>query len=190
MINHIRGILVSVSHSRIVVEAAGVGYDIAVPVSVCQRLGATGREVTILTHLVVREDAHLLYGFLAENERTLFRTLIGLKGIGAATAVQILSTVSPEDFTLAIERQDTSFLKKIKGIGEKSAKRIILELKGAKTLLPAGDTTAEVVGIAGDAVAALEAMGVPQREAVSRVEKALAADPGLGLEDLVKKALQ
>ena len=168
-----------------------MGYDLTVPVSVSQRAPARGSDITILTHLVVREDMHQLYGFLREDERSLFRALIALKGVGAAMALAILSATSPQDFALAIERQDTGFLKKIKGIGEKSAKRIILELKGAETLLPAGDGDAPAaVGKAGDAVAALQTMGLSQREAVARVEKALAAEPELSLEDLVKRALR
>jgi len=189
MFHHIRGTLVQAMPSHLVVEAGGIGYRILVPLSVSQRAPKPGTEVTVLTHLVVREDAHLLYGFFTEEERALFRTLINLKGIGAATAIQILSASNPKDFALAIERQDAGYLKRIRGIGEKSAKRIILELKGAKTLLPAGDAPA-AVGIAADAAAALETMGLPPREALARVEKVLAAEPDLTLEDLVKKALQ
>ncbi len=189
MYDHIRGTLTHVSPTRLVVEAAGVGYDLTVPLTVSQRAPAPGSDLTVLTHLVVREDVHQLYGFLREEERNLFRALIALKGVGAAMALAILSAASPQDFTLAIERQDTGFFKKIKGIGEKSAKRIILELKGAETMLPAGGAPA-AGGKAGDAVAALQTMGLSQREAVARVEKALAAEPELSLENLVKRALQ
>lgn len=191
MYNHLRGEVVRVVPGRVVLEAGGIGWDIIVPLSTSGKL-KTGQNAVLLVHLIVREDAHLLYGFLSEEERELFRTLIGLSGVGAATAIQILSSAQPRDFLVAIEKQDTSFLKRIKGIGEKTAKRIILELKGAKTQLPeAGEAGAESLGgLAGDAVMALEAMGVQRKEALARVEKVITAQPELGLEDIIRAALR
>ena len=191
MYNHLRGEVVRVVPGRVVLEAGGIGWDIIVPLSTSGKL-KTGQNAVLLVHLIVREDAHLLYGFLSEEERELFRTLIGLSGVGAATAIQILSSAQPRDFLVAIEKQDTSFLKRIKGIGEKTAKRIILELKGAKTQLPeAGEAGPESLGgAAGDAVMALEAMGVQRKEALARVEKVISAQPELGLEDIIRAALR
>lgn len=192
MYNHLRGTVCKVLPGRVVLEVGGVGYDLPVPLSTSGKLMA-GKEALLLTHLIVREDAHLLYGFLTEEERTLFRTLIGLSGIGAATAAQILSAVSPADFLLAVEKQDTSFLKKIKGIGDKTAKRMILELKGSKTLLEGLEEeggSKKLGGIAGDAVMALEAMGMQNKEALARVEKVLAEGGDLPLEELIRRALR
>lgn len=190
MYNHIRGILCDIDPMRVVVEAGGVGYDIKVPLSVSQRIGARGSEVTVLVHLSVREDAMELFGFLDADQRHLFRTLIALSGVGPAIALQILSATSPGEFALAVERQDAAFFKRIKGIGEKKAKRLIVELKGAKMLLTEEDSAPVATGIAGDAVGALQAMGLSQKEAVDRVERALKASPDLALEDLVKAALR
>ena len=189
MYNHIRGILTHKSPSRIVVETAGVGYDVTIPLSAGSKLPAVGQEATVLLHLVIREDDMRLIGFADMEQRELFRRLIGLSGVGPSMALQILSGMSPQEFAVAIERQDAGALRKIKGVGEKTAKRIILELKGAKTILPAGEEKT-LGGDAGEAAAALVALGLSQNEATDRVEKALAKNPGAGIEDLIKAALR
>ena len=189
MYNHIRGILTQKSASRIVVEAAGVGYELTIPLSAGRRLPAAGSEATVLTHLVVRDDEMRLIGFADTEERELFRRLIGLSGVGPSMALQILSGMTPQEFILAVERQDAGALRKIKGVGEKTAKRIILELKGAKTILPAGDDRLPE-GAAGEAAAALVALGLSQNEATDRVEKALQRHPDATVEDLIKAALR
>lgn len=189
LFNHIRGTLAGKYPTRLIVEANGVGYDLTVSLSTSRRTPTAGEEVLILTHLVVREDDMRLIGFIDEDERALFRRLIDLSGVGPAMALQILSSVTPRDFALAIERQDSGFLKKIKGIGEKTAKRIILELKGAKTILPPEDSELPQ-GIGSDAAAALAALGIPANEAASRVEKVLVQQPDATLEELIKLALR
>ena len=189
MYNHIKGTLTHKAPSRVVVEAAGVGYDITVPLSAGRRLPAVGQEATVLVHLVVREDEMRLIGFADADERELFRRLINLSGVGPSMALQVLSGMTPQEFALAIESQDAGALRKIKGVGEKTAKRIILELKGAKTILTAG-TESLPEGSAAEAVAALMALGLSQNEAVTRVEKALKKDPDSSIEDLIKAALR
>ncbi len=190
MYNHIRGVVVQKSPSRLVLEAAGVGYELTVPLSAFRRLPEPGTEATVLVHLVVREDEMRLIGFADAEERDLFRRLIDLSGVGPAMALQILSGMSPKEFILAVERQDAGALRKIKGVGEKTAKRIILELKGAKTVLPAGGDGRVPEGTAAEAVAALMALGLAQNEAAARVEKALKQQPDLALEDLIRAALR
>lgn len=192
MYNHLRGALVEIRPGHVVLETGGVGWLLIAPLSTTSKLGQPGAEVRVLTHLHVREDALVLYGFATEEERALFRTLLGVSGVGAATAVQILSGASPGDFALAIEKQDTKFLTKLKGIGPKTAKRIILELKGAKTVLPTEESVSApaLAGHGSDAVAALEAMGLARPEALARVEKCLATDAEASLEDLIKMALR
>ena len=189
MYNHLRGKVMAVAPGKIILDTGGIGWEVLAPLSTTGKLRAGG-EATVLVHLIVREDAMLLYGFLTEDERTLFRRLIALSGVGAATAAQILSSTTPNDFLLAIEKQDAGFLKKIKGIGDKTAKRIILELKGAKMMITAGDAAPVLGGTAADAVMALETLGIPTREAVARVEKVLKDRPDLTLEAIVAVALQ
>ncbi len=193
MYNHLRGRVVKVVPGRVVLEVGGIGWDIHAPLSTTSKI-ALDKEVLLMTHLAVREDDISIYGFSTEDERELFRVLIGISGVGAATAIQILSSASVQDFILAIEKQDTNFLKKIKGIGEKTAKRIILELKGAKTNLTETDAAGTALGdlgaLATDAVLALEAMGVPQKEGRARVEKVLATEHDLGLEEIIRRSLQ
>lgn len=189
MYNHIRGILTEKTPSRVVVEAAGVGYELTIPLSAGARLPKVGAEAVLLTHLVVREDDMRLIGFADTEQRDLFRRLITLSGVGPSMALQILSGMTPQEFALAVERQDAGALRKIKGVGEKTAKRIILELKGAKTILPAGEERS-LPGVAGEAAAALMALGLPQNEALDRVEKALQKAPDASVEDLIKAALR
>ncbi len=190
MYNHVRGTLMQKSPSHIVVEAGGVGYDITIPLSAYRRLPPQGSEAVVLLHLVVREDEMRLIGFAEAEERDLFRRLIALSGVGPSMALQILSGMTPQEFRLAVERQDSGALKKIKGVGDKTAKRIILELKGAKTILTAGPGDAMPEGSAAEAVAALMALGLAQNEAIERVEKAVAALPDAGIEELIKAALR
>lgn len=166
-----------------------MGYDITVPLSVGRRMPDVGKEVRVLAHLVVKEDELRLIGFLDEEDRALFRRLIDLSGVGPSMALQILSGMTPQEFALAIERQDAAALRKIKGVGEKTAKRIILELKGAKTLLPQGEADMPA-GVQAEACLALMALGLSQNEATARVEKAAAANPDSTLEELVKAALR
>lgn len=189
MYNHIRGTVTQKSPSRIVIEAGGLGYDITLPLSAGSRLPGPGSEATVLLHLVVREDELRLIGFADAEQRELFRRLITLSGVGPSMALQILSGMSPQEFAVAVERQDAGALRKIKGVGEKTAKRIILELKGAKTILPAGEERS-LAGAAGEAAAALVALGLSREEAADRVEKALAKNPGAGVEELIKAALR
>lgn len=189
MYNHIRGKVIQKTPSRLVVEAAGIGYDVTIPLSASRRFPNPGSEAVVLTHLVVREEELRLIGFADEDERGLFRRLITLSGVGPSMALQILSGMTPQEFAMVVERQDAGALRKIKGVGEKTAKRIILELKGAKTVLQAGDA-AMPEGAAAEAAAALMALGLSQNEAVARVEKTLKDNPDLSVEDLIKASLR
>jgi Holliday junction DNA helicase RuvA len=190
MYDHIRGAITGKGPGRLIIEASGIGYEISVPMRDSGRFPGIGSETMILLHLLVREDELRLIGFADSDERDLFRRLIGLSGVGPAMALQILSDISPSDFALAVERQDAAALRKIKGIGEKTAKRIILELKGAKTVLPSGDGQG-ASGPAAEAAAALVALGISPGEAAARVGKASReSSPGLPVEELIKAALR
>lgn len=130
MIGRIKGVLVQKSPPRILVDCQGVGYEIDVPMSTLYQLPENGSIITLLTHHLVREDAQQLYGFATESEREAFRILIKISGVGARTALTILSGMSVGDIAQAVTLQDSSRLMTVPGIGKKTAERLLLELKG------------------------------------------------------------
>jgi Holliday junction DNA helicase RuvA len=130
MIGRLSGILLEKNPPQLLVDCNGVGYEVDVPMSTFYNLPATGERVMLLTHLAVREDAHLLYGFGSAEERNVFRQLIKITGIGARTALAILSGMSVGDLSQAVTRQEAGRLTRIPGIGKKTAERLLLELKG------------------------------------------------------------
>ncbi|MFH0911648.1 MAG: Holliday junction branch migration protein RuvA [Planctomycetota bacterium] len=196
MYHHLQGKLTHLSPAQAVLEAGGVGYRLTISLTTFRALPPVGALCSFLVHLAVRDDALLLYGFATEAERALFRALLSVTGIGPATAIQILSGSTPEALVAAIRGQDHSFLKKIKGIGEKTARRIILELKDASALYLVASEGAPMSGtirasqVATAARQALEALGLTSREAAARVDKTLAARPDLSLEETIRSALQ
>ena len=129
MIGRISGKLVAKHPPRIMVDVGGVGYELDVPMSTFYQLPATGNEVTLLTHLIVREDAHQLYGFSTEQEQHVFRQLLRISGVGARTALAVLSGLSVSELYRAVSTQDGARLTKIPGIGKKTAERLLLELR-------------------------------------------------------------
>ena len=129
MIGIIKGILIEKIPPFILLDCQGVGYEIEVPMTTFFDLPDEGSEITLLTHLVVREDAHLLFGFATTSERQMFRQLIKVNGIGAKVALSILSSIESNELTNAIKTDDTDMLIKIPGIGKKTAERLVLELK-------------------------------------------------------------
>ena len=166
----------------------GVGYELDVPMSTFYNLPALGEPAQLLTHLVVREDAHLLYGFLTEAERATFRELVKISGVGPRTALAILSGLSVAELAAAVSRQDGARLVKVPGIGKKTAERLLLELKGklgADLPLPAGATA--LSDAQADITQALQALGYNEREAQAAI-KALPAD--IGVSDGIKQALK
>lgn len=134
MLSHLRGHIESKHAPWVVIDVQGVGYELQVPMSTFFNLPELQQPCKLLTHLVIREDAHLLYGFQTESERFLFRQLIKVNGIGARIALAVLSSISIEDCMLAIENQEPDRLTKVPGIGKKTAERMLLELKGSKLI--------------------------------------------------------
>ena len=130
MIGRIQGKLLEKNPPQILVDVHGVGYEIDVPMSTFYNLPDIGQEVTLLTHFVVREDAQLLYGFASAKERATFRQLIKISGIGARTALAVLSGMSVEALAQAVSQQESAILTRVPGIGKKTAERLVLELKG------------------------------------------------------------
>lgn len=195
MISFIRGILAEKTPARIVVEAAGVGYEILVPLSSYDALPRPGDELLIHTHHHVREDVQQLYGFASERERQLFRMLISVSGIGPRLALGILSGASVEGITDAIVREEVEQLTLIPGIGRKTAQRLIVELKGRiaeeEAMVVVGGGAAAVDSSAREAVEALIALGFTRAASKKAVEKAAGECEGKPcVEELVRSALR
>ncbi|MHB1666563.1 MAG: Holliday junction branch migration protein RuvA [Thiomonas sp.] len=187
MIGRIHGTLLDKTPPQLLVDCAGVGYEIDVPMSTLYGLPAVGQPVTLLTHLAVREDAHQLYGFATAQEREAFRALIKISGVGARIALAVLSGLSVNELAQAIAAQDPARLTRVPGIGKKTAERLLLELRGKlgpDLGRPVGGITAP--GHA-DVLQALLALGYSEREASATVAK-LPADSGV--DDGIRQALK
>jgi holliday junction DNA helicase RuvA len=187
MIGRLTGLLVEKNPPQIVLDLNGVGYELDVPMSTFYNLPANGEKATLLTHFAVREDGHYLYGFLTEAERFAFRQLLKISGIGARTALSVLSGLSVGDLAAAVARQEVGRLLKVPGIGKKTAERLLLELKGKLA-----ETTSVALGSAsGDArddiLNALLALGYNDKEANSAL-KQLPAE--IGTSDGIRQALK
>jgi len=164
LIGKISGKLIERHPPQVIVDVHGVGYEINVPMSTFYQLPATGNDVTLYTHLIVREDAHQLYGFASEQERHVFRQLLKISGVGARTALSVLSGMSVSDLYEAVSAQDSARLTKVPGIGKKTAERLLLELKD-KLDLTVVATSAAGGGQTGDILNALLALGYNGKEA-------------------------
>ncbi len=201
MIGRLKGLLIEKQPPEILLDVQGVGYELLLPMTSFYDLPESGQEVTLFTHLTVREDAHLLFGFSHKNDRTLFRELIKTNGVGPKLALAILSAMSVTEFAYAIEREELSRLTKIPGVGKKTAERLLVELKGKfnglqqadffvqSNRLPAAEKNASHADIQlDDAVAALIALGYKQNDAEKMVKKV--AKPELNSEQLIREALK
>ena len=186
MIGRIAGVLLEKNPPQILVDANGVGYEIEVPMSTFYNLPATGEKVALHTHLAVREDAHQLFGFATEAERAAFRQLLKISGIGARTALAVLSGLSVAELAQAVAAQESGRLTKIPGIGKKTAERLLLELrdrmKGIVAVAPAA-----AVSSTNDILNALLALGYNEREAQAAL-KALPAE--VSVADGIRQALK
>lgn len=188
MIARLTGRLLEKQPPSVVVDVHGVGYEIDVPMSTFYQLPAIGVEVRLFTHLVVREDAHLLYGFATEGERQVFRQLIKITGIGARIALAVLSGMSVDELYAAVSQQESARLIRIPGIGKKTAERLMLELKDKLALVPGSAPVPGATAPAGsDALNALVALGYGDKEARATLAK-LPAD--LPLQDAIRQALR
>ncbi|SFW31465.1 Holliday junction branch migration protein RuvA [Nitrosovibrio sp. Nv17] len=167
MIGRITGRLLEKLPPLVLVDVQGVGYEIDVPMSTFYSLPGTGAEVTLYTHLVIREDAHLLFGFATEAERSTFRQLVRISGVGARTALALLSGLSVADLRQAVAAQDSARLVRIPGIGKKTAERLLLELRDKLDASSGGMATAgaPAAGAGSDVLNALVSLGYNDREA-------------------------
>lgn len=187
MIGRITGTLIEKHPPQIVVDAHGVGYEINVSMSTFYNLPALGERVALHTHLVVREDAQLLYGFGGEAERATFRLLIKITGVGAKMALAVLSGMNANELAQAVTMQDTGRLTKIPGIGKKTAERLLLELKGKLADALPGAGLGGVGDAGGDVLNALLALGYNEREATHAVRQLAAT---ASVEDGIRQALK
>jgi holliday junction DNA helicase RuvA len=192
MIGSVRGRIASKTPPQLMVEVGGVGYEIEAPMSTFFLLPSVGEEVFLLTHLVVREDAHILYGFGTDAERRLFRSLIKVSGVGPKIALALLSGINVETFALCVQNQDIAALTKVPGIGRKTAERLVVEMKDR--LGPPSETAFYAVASApganpeAEAFGALVALGYKPAEATRLLK---AAGPGThSTEELIRRALQ
>lgn len=196
MIGSLRGVLVSKAPPQLLLEAAGVGYEVEAPMSTFYALPAIGQELRLLTHLVVRDDAHVLYGFATETERRLFRDLIRVTGVGPKLALTILSGTTVEVFTRCVLAQDAATLTKIPGVGRKTAERLLVEMRDRlQATIPAiGAGAGEAggappaAGAQAEALSALVALGYKPAEATRLLQGVRA--PGASTEELIRGALQ
>ena len=197
MIHHLSGTLAEALPTQIVIDVGGVGYHVLIPLSSYDKLPPVGSQLKILTHLAIREDAHVLYGFVTPAERDLFRLLVShVSGIGPKTALDVLSGTTVTSFKACVVAGDIAALSKIKGIGKKTAERIVVELKDKVGIAAAWEAasaahapTPEEARIT-DAVLALIALGYKQVDAHKAVKAVAAKQPSATTEDLVTGGLK
>jgi holliday junction DNA helicase RuvA len=194
MIGRLRGVIAVKQPPALLLDVAGVGYEIEAPMSTFYELPEVGREITLHTHLAIKEDAHSLYGFAQESERTLFRALIKVSGVGAKTALSVLSGISVDDFARVIQRGDLAALQRVPGIGKKTAERLLVEMKDkvdGTALGPAtlgGPRAAVPNDPVAEASVALQSLGYKPQE-VSKLVQAV-AETGDSAETIIRKALK
>lgn len=195
MIGRLRGILISKQPPALLLDVGGVGYELEASLNTFQTLPDVGREVILHTHLLVREDAHLLYGFATLAERALFRELLKVTGIGAKLALLILSGMNADAFTRCVQEGNTTALTRLPGIGKKTAERLIVELRDRlgvvglhPSLTPVSGTPVLPASARDDAISALVALGYKLPEATRMVQRIDGEE--LGSEELIRRALQ
>lgn len=194
----LRGTLVEKQTSCILIDCGGVGYGVTVPLSTFDRLPASGEEVKLFIHHLIREDDELLFGFATERERYFFQTLLTISGIGPKLALAVLSGLTPRELAAAIAESDVRRLSSISGVGKKTAERIIVELKdkvdplegvlpGSSSVSPGSDAPPETLR---DAILSLIALGNKPEDARVMVQAAYAKAPGATVQELIRMALR
>lgn len=199
MIGRLRGEIVVKQPPMLLLDVNGVGYEVEAPMSTFYNLPEVGAQTTLFTHLVVRDDAHILFGFSNESERLLFRTLLKVNGVGAKMALVILSGMTAEEFSFCVQTDDTSALVRLPGIGKKTAERLIIEMRdrldkleiptSAASSMPRKNVADAVLASpVADAVSALVALGYKPNDASRMVRNVETAD--MGSEEIIRAALQ
>jgi len=199
MIGQVRGIILEKQAPELLLEVNHIGYEINAPMSTFYRLPEIGQEITLFTHFVVREDAHLLYGFFSREERLLFRTLLKVNGVGPRLALTILSSIEPDEFVQCVINNDTASLVRLPGVGKKTAERLVIEMRDKLStwqqqspvelnlLTPTSERSTRNQ-IVQDAISALITLGYKPQEASRAVAKV--DDGALSSEEMIRKALR
>ncbi|MGW8248384.1 MAG: Holliday junction branch migration protein RuvA [Acidiferrobacterales bacterium] len=192
MIGRIHGILLQKEPPAMLVDVGGIGYELEAPMTTFYDLPPTGSEVTLHTHLVIREDAHLLFGFSRLSQRSLFRNLLKVNGIGPRVALAILSGMNEDEFALCVSSEDVARITKVPGIGKKTAERLIVEMRdkveAGDVALPAVSSSTALTDPTAEAVSALIALGYKGNEA-SRLVRNVSGE-NLTTEDIIRQALR
>lgn len=190
MITQIKGKLIEKSPTSLVVDCNGIGYEINISLNTFSQI-PNGESIKLFTHLQVKEDAHILFGFHTLIERSMFRLLISVSGIGTSIARTMLSSLKPEQIQRAIVNEDLQKIKGIKGIGLKTAQRVLIELKDKVKLLNGNDEipSLESNTIKDEALSALEVLGYSRRSSENVIDNLIQSNPDSSLEELIKDAL-
>ena len=202
MIEYIKGLLTDLNPTGAIIEAAGVGYDIAITLPTYSALvGSEEKEVKLYITEIIREDTHELYGFVTKTERQLFELLMTVSGVGAATARMIMSAFTAEELRMLIATGNTKAMAKVKGLGTKTAQRIIVDLKDKALKLDLGGDPTEIQfndandandenGVRTEAISALTMLGFPTSASGKAVDKILKAEPTASVESVIRQALK
>ena len=189
MITQIRGRLIEKSPTELVVDCNGIGYSINISLNTFSKIGSD-ENIKLYTHLIIKEDSHSLYGFFEKSERSLFKLLISVSGVGASTGRMMLSSLTPTEIVSAIMTENVQVIQSIKGIGLKTSQRVILELKDKVLSLEGSDPKElTLINESDEAASALEVLGYSQKQTSKILSKIIAENPGINVETLIKKAL-
>ena len=189
MITQIKGRLIEKSPTEIVVDCNGIGYSVNISLNTYSQIG-NDENIKLYTYLLIKEDSHSLYGFFKKSERSLFKLLISVSGVGASTARMMLSSLSPSEIISAIMSENVQVVQSIKGIGLKTAQRIILELKDkVLSLDEVGDESLTLNKQSEEASSALEVLGYSRKQTSKLLSKIISENPGINVESIIKKAL-
>ena len=189
MITQIKGRLIEKSPTELVVDCNGIGYSINITLNTFSKIG-NDENIRLYTHLIVKEDSHTLFGFHSKSERSLFKLLISVSGVGASTARTMLSSMTAGEIISSINTEDVNSVQSIKGIGSKTAQRIILELKDKIHSQEIDDSKIHLITKdADEAITALEVLGYSRKFTIKIINKIKAENPSISVESLIKKAL-
>ena len=189
MITQIKGRLIEKLPTEVIVDCNGIGYSINISLNTFSKIG-NNENIKLYTYLIIKEDSHSLYGFFDKSERSLFKLLISVSGVGASTGRMMLSSLSPNEIISAILNENVQIIQSIKGIGLKTSQRIILELKDKVLLLEGSEQEQLVLNTeSNEAASALEVLGYSQKQTSKILSKIMSENPGINVETLIKKAL-
>ena len=189
MITQIKGRLIEKSPTELVIDCNGIGYSINISLNTYSQIG-DDENIKLFTHLIIKEDSHSLYGFFKKSERSLFKLLISVSGVGASTARMMLSSLSPGEIISAIMSDSVQIIQSVKGIGAKTAQRVILELKDKAMMFESNDKEQfSFSNESTEAASALEVLGYSQKQTNKILTQIISENPGINVETLIKKAL-